>query len=202
MHGITILVCAFFVTAAVVVETFFNTNGDVDLLNATIMVSTLTYYLFLYRESKQVDILTGLFNREACYRDLEKMSRSITGIIQFDINGLKYLNDNYGHEEGDKCIITVGNAIQKSLNKSMYAYRMGGDEFITIVNDSNEAEILKTLYSFKEIIEKTDYHCSVGYAYRGNEQISIDDLIKEAEKKMYLDKNEFYKNANFERRKI
>lgn len=202
MHGITIFACAILTTAAVVVESFFNPDGTVEVLNATIMVSTLTYYLFLYKETVQIDGLSNLFNRDAYYRDYPKLSRSAMGVIQFDVNGLKHLNDNFGHEEGDRCISTIGSLINKSMSRSMYGYRMGGDEFLVVAIKASEESLAKMTEEFREGLAKTDYHCSLGYAAKGNADLSLDELIKEAEKKMYAEKSEFYKNAPFERRKV
>lgn len=202
IHGITLLVCAAFVTTAVVIETFFNGNGDIDLLNATIMVSTITYFLFLYKESMQVDTLTNIFNRETYYRDYARMSKTAIGIIQFDINGLKYINDNFGHEEGDKCISSIAKMISKSIDNSMYPYRMGGDEFLVIINKGDEESIINTVTKFKELLAKTEYYCSVGYAFKTDNSVSFDDLIKEAEKYMYSEKEKFYRDSPFERRRV
>lgn len=200
-HGISLLICLVFVVTAVVIETFFNDNGDIIILNTTIAVSTMIYYLFLYMERTQVDTLTGLFNRETYYHDILKMNESATGVIQFDMNGLKYINDNYGHLEGDKALATIANVIVKSVNRNMYAYRLGGDEYIVIANNCPEDEIKKTIDKFKYLLSATAYRCSIGYAYRSDKNQSFTDLLKEAEKKMYEDKAEFYKTAKIERRK-
>ena len=200
-HGIIIMVCAVFVTAAVLIETFAPGSGDIEILNATIMVSTMTYYLYLFKRSVQIDTTTGLFNRETFYRDLPRMTRSISGIIHYDINGLKYINDNFGHDEGDKCISTIADNIVDSIKKDMYAYRLGGDEFIVVVNRSDEQAVIDCVNDFKERMSKTKYYCSVGYAYKKDSDTPSDELIKEAEQNMYQDKAEFYKNAPFDRRK-
>lgn len=200
-HGVTILSCSLFVVLAVVIESFFNPNGDIELLNNTIAVSALVYYLYLYIERTQIDTLTGLFNRETYYHDVEKMDRSITGVIQFDMNGLKYINDNYGHLEGDKALSTIAQVISKAAKRNMYVYRLGGDEYIILCHNGTEEDIIETVARFKELIGKTEYHCSYGYSYRSkNKEVTITDLLKEAEKKMYEDKERFYKNASFERR--
>lgn len=201
-HGITILLCAIFVIAAVVIESFFDSNDDIYLLNTTTAVCAMFYYLYLYIEKSQVDTLTNLFNRETYYHDVEKMDKSITGVIQFDMNGLKYINDNYGHHEGDKALSEIANMILKSSTRKMYAYRLGGDEFLILAIDSDEKAIIETVNRFKESISLTSYHCSIGYSYRNNKNQPIDDLLKDAEVKMYKDKAEFYKNSNIERRKV
>lgn len=199
-HGIAILICALFVVGAVVIE-MTDSTGNIELLNLVIVSGTLVYYLFLYMESTQIDTLTGLFNRETYYRDSRKMGESATGVIQYDMNGLKYINDNFGHLEGDKALAAIATLITRSAKRNMYAYRLGGDEFTVIVNSSNEEEIRESIAKFKELLSKTPYHCSIGYAYRGKEKVGFIDLIKTAEAKMYQDKEEFYKNAEFERRK-
>ena len=200
-HGITILTCAVFVILSVVIESFFS-SGDVEVLNTTIAVSTMIYYLYLYIERNQIDTLTNCFTRETYYHDLPKMERNITGIIQFDMNGLKYLNDSFGHAEGDRALSTIGSIIISCAKRKMYVYRLGGDEFLLLANNYSEEELLDTIDSFKEKLSKTQYHCSVGYSYRHtSSDISIDDMLKDSERKMYEDKAEYYKDANIERRK-
>ena len=190
-HAIGSLVCALFIILAVVIETFFNNNADIYLLNSTVAVTALEYYLFLYTEQTQIDSLTGIFNRETLFIDIDRMGRSITGIIEFDMNGLKYLNDNFGHAEGDKGLKTITDIAKKAAKSNMYIYRVGGDEFAILAVGCTEADIQETINQFTEELKKTPYYCSVGYAYRGNSNMSFAELNKEAEKKMYKAKGEF-----------
>ena len=129
------------------------------------------------------------------------MSKSLTGVIQFDLNGLKFINDNYGHFEGDKALSTVADLISKNATKTMYAYRLGGDEYIILALNCPEEVILETIRRFKEDLSKTSYHCSTGYSYCKDGSVDPIEMVKEAEKKMYEDKEEFYKTAEFDRRK-
>ena len=200
-NAIIILVCSSLIVACVLVETFLNPGGDVHLLNTAIAVCLMFYYLFLYIESAKYDPLTGLFNRATYYQDFVKMERSATGLIQFDMNGLKYFNDVFGHEEGDKALITIAEVIKQRCNKHMYAYRLGGDEFIVIVDGPNEEAVNKIINEMKEDLANTKYSCSIGYAYRQNKGMTLDELTKEAEKNMYIAKEEFYKTSKIERRK-
>ena len=201
-HAVGSLVCALFIVLAVIFETFLNDNAEVYLINSTVAVTALEYYIFLYTEQTQVDSLTGLFNRETFFLDLDRMGRSITGVIELDMNGLKYLNDNFGHTEGDKALKTITDILKKAAKRNMYLYRIGGDEFIVLATDCTEEDIKDSIKQFTEELKKTSYYCSVGYAYRGHSNMTIDALNKEAEKKMYLEKDEFYKNSPFERRII
>ena len=83
----------------------------------------------------------------------------------------------------------------------MYAYRLGGDEFIVLAVNENEEKIMKFISGFKEELGTTKYYCSIGYACKNEEVDTIDKMYKLSEERMYQDKAEFYKTAEFERRK-
>lgn len=199
--GVGLILCGLFVIASVVIETFLNDDGNVYLLNATIGVSTLTYYVFTIMERSKIDALTGLYSRASYYQDHPRMEKSLTGVIQFDLNGLKYINDNFGHLEGDKALGTISNIILNNVKSRMYAYRLGGDEFMILINDTKEEAIIEMINNIKDELSKTEYYCSIGFAYRKDANTSIESITKEAEQKMYQDKEEFYKNSNIERRR-
>ncbi|MBR0294917.1 MAG: GGDEF domain-containing protein [Bacilli bacterium] len=197
-HGLTIITCTIFVVAEVIIESFFNANGDIHILPTTIALSAMVYY---FTERAQIDTLTGLFNRETYYHDVDRMGKSVNGVIQFDMNGLKYINDTFGHIEGDNALSTIAHIITKSAKRNMYAYRLGGDEFILLAINSSDAQLNEVIEKFKTKINETKYHCSISYAFRDNRSLDVEELLKEAEKKMYEDKAEFYKNSSIERRK-
>lgn len=196
-----VLVCAAVVSLATIIETFFDEEGNLEILPTAIAASTVFFYLFLYERSTQIDILTGLLNRATYFDDFSKLRREITGIIQLDMNGLKYLNDNFGHLEGDKGLVRIAEAISNNVTRKMYAYRLGGDEFIILAINENHENIKNFITKFKEELKTTNYYCSIGYAYRTKECDDINKMFKRSEEKMYLDKAEFYKTANIERRK-
>ena len=200
-HGITIIICAAFVIIAVAVESIFS-NKDIQLLNVTIAVGALFYYLFLYSERSRCDPLTGLFNRETYYYDLNKMNKSINAVIQLDMNGLKWINDNQGHTAGDEALMTIGGICEKNAKRNVYAYRLGGDEFTILAVNYDEARIQRIIDEIKDDLAKTSYYCSIGYAIKehGSDE-TVDQLLRRAEEEMYKDKEEFYKDAKFERRK-
>ena len=202
IDAVGIIICAGVVAIATIFETFLNENGNVYLLPASIATGTVFYYLFLYERSNKIDVLTGLFNRVSYYDDLPKLSKEISGIIQLDMNGLKYLNDHFGHEEGDNGLKRVAEAIENNITRKMYAYRLGGDEFVVLAINETEEKILKFISDFKEEISSTSYYCSIGYACKDKKTKNIDDMLKLSEVRMYEDKSEFYKNTSkFERRK-
>ena len=193
--------CAGVVSLAAVVETFFNESGDIVLLPSSIAICTVFYYLFLYERRNKIDVLTGLFNRASYFDDFEKSKKDITGVVQLDMNGLKYLNDNYGHVEGDNGLKRIASAISNNITRKMYAYRVGGDEFVVIAINESEEQVLNFISKFKEELKTTKYYCSIGYACRSEENDDIDKMLKLSEERMYLDKAEFYKSSEIERRK-
>ena len=199
--AISIFVCAGVVSLATIIETFLNEAGDITLLPTSIAACTVFYYLFLYERNNKIDVLTGLFNRATYFDDFAKLSKDITGIVQLDMNGLKYLNDNLGHLEGDKGLKTIAKAISNNVTRKMYAYRLGGDEFIVLAVNESEEKIMNFISSFKKELEGTNYFCSIGYAYKNEECNDIDKMLKLSEERMYIDKAEFYKTAKIERRK-
>ena len=199
--AISILVCGFVVFLAAMIETFFNEEGDIDLLPTSIAACTVFYYLFLYERSNKIDVLTGLFNRATYFDDFSKVSKDVTGIIQLDMNGLKYLNDNLGHLEGDKGLKSIAKAINNNITRKMYAYRLGGDEFIVLAINESEEKIMTFISNFKKELDGTSYFCSIGYAYKNEECNDIEKMLKLSEERMYADKAEFYRTAKIERRK-
>ena len=200
-HSLSILFCAAIIVVAVVVETFFNGDGNINLLTTTIAICVVFYYLFLYAERMQYSVLTGLLNRTAYFADIRKMSKDVTGVIQVDMNGLKYWNDNFGHLEGDLALKTISDILRRSCTRRMYAYRLGGDEFTILAVKEDEERLIETIHRIKNGLAKTKYRCSIGSSYRRDNETTFDALVKEAEKRMYEDKAEFYKNSKIERRR-
>jgi diguanylate cyclase len=90
----------------------------------------------LMRRLAYRDSLTGLGNRLALARDQEALlsrRNGCIGIVQMDINGLKLVNDHYGHEEGDALIVRAANAIRAAFDEFGTSYRIGGDEFMSLL---------------------------------------------------------------------
>ncbi len=149
------------------------------------------------------DSLTGLFNRTY----LTKLDYSATNftVFSFDIDKLKYVNDTFGHSEGDKLIIKVTAIIKKCFDESDIIIRMGGDEFIAVVEncDAKRAEnirklLLDELYKINQERVHDDYTIcfSIGYAVSRDCNCNLKALIKEADLMMYREKNEKKKTAH------
>ena len=85
------------------------------------------------------DVMTGLLNRQGYVKERERLQREKEGIstfVMFDVNNLKQMNDNYGHDLGDELIKTAAKIIDDTFGKIGKTFRMGGDEFFVITEHS------------------------------------------------------------------
>ena len=196
LEGISLLICSIAVIVAAILGTLRITR---NLLNTTIAISTVFYYLFLTQQQNKKDPLTGLYNRQSYYKDTLKYVKQVDAVIQIDMNGLKYINDTQGHEEGDKALIAVASAITKFAGKSTFSYRLGGDEFIVLMMNADKKIVSRFVEDVGDFLAEGNYPCAIGYALRENGE-TIGDLVTKAETFMYQQKNEFYKNSTIERR--
>ncbi len=196
--ALAVLTCCLFVIVAVLLETF---QVAQNLLNTIIAVSCVFYYLYIYVQYVRKDALTGLFDRKTFFTDIKRFDRKINAVAEIDMNGLKRINDTYGHEAGDVALKKVAEIIDSCLKKNMYSYRVGGDEFAIVAIDATEEDINEVTNTIKDRSKETKYDVSVGFAFTQNKDTHASELIKEADKKMYQDKEEFYKNSNIDRRR-
>lgn len=142
-----------------------------------------------------VDELTQLGNRRAYNRALKDVVASCMGVIYFDINNLKTINDTMGHSAGDKMITTVAGILKQLFNDCVY--RIGGDEFVVLLNSKDEKKIADFITTFKNKIadlnmEATDgicYDTACGYCV-SKKGLSVEDIQRIAEERMYADKQE------------
>lgn len=154
------------------------------------------------KDATRLDLLTGMQNRNAYERDIYSIARECKtslGCVYIDVNGLKHINDNYGHEKGDAMLKTVADTIKKYYG-SDHSYRIGGDEFIIFVPDPQFYEIKGKSDRFLSEIESLDYHAAVGWKIHEIDDLSMKLLVEEAENFMVEKKVEFYKQADFDRR--
>ena len=195
--SIVLFVCSFFALSAVILESL---SVSTNLLNVTIALSCLFYYLYLYVQHTKRDALTGCFDRKSFYRDVEKFGKSINGVVNIDMNGLKLINDKQGHNEGDKAIYVISQVIEKYAKKNSYVYRLGGDEFTILFVNCTLEDVKGTVSDIKEGLKETKFTASIGFAYSEDKSLTIEELAKLADEQMYLDKENFYKSGKMERR--
>lgn len=147
-----------------------------------------------------IDTLTGAYNRGIGLTFLDneintiRRNSSLFSVCYIDINKLKYVNDNFGHSEGDELIVAVCNLIREIISENDILCRLGGDEFIILFPNRKKEEaeeVLKTIISnINKSNESKSKPYSISFSY-GIIQVSpdncesIDDIIKQADAKMY-----------------
>jgi diguanylate cyclase (GGDEF)-like protein len=150
------------------------------------------------------DVMTGLLNRRSGLElldkvfNLSKINDEKFVICFVDVDKLKLVNDTFGHEEGDKLLINVGKILRKSIRKTDFVIRMGGDEFLVVFPKTTMKEANIAWYRICRRIEQTNkysdnYKISLSHGfYEYNKEIhkemSINDLIKKADAEMYKKK--------------
>ncbi len=165
-----------------------------------ISIALYVYYVFLILQVTKKDALTGLLNRQAYYADLDNDPEDISALVSIDLNGLKKINDTYGHEAGDEALSAVSDCLFRSLKNGQSGYRIGGDEFMIICRLNSLNEVTELVERIQNAVSETNYKCSVGYSYSEKGEKSIDDLKKESDAMMYQEKVKFYRNSGEDRR--
>ena len=159
------------------------------------------------RTRAYIDSMTGVKNKTAYMEKRSKLIDDITSgsadfsVVITDINGLKSINDNYGHEEGDRVIIDAAGFL-KVVFGERYVYRIGGDEFIVIMESVDARTIEERFMTLDHVLEhfnsyEKDYEVelalSKGYAiYDPNCDKEFRDVFKRADAAMYEDKRRYY----------
>ncbi len=149
------------------------------------------------------DPLTGLLNRRGFYQSAARLIRKLnrTGgravIFSVDMDGLKDINDNYGHNEGDKAIKAVANALLKCAGKDDIVSRFGGDEF-TVMSEDDDGEYVESFgdrvtTALNEFCRRARlvYPVVVSVGYLGSRFSTVeglDECIRLADEKMYEQK--------------
>jgi diguanylate cyclase (GGDEF)-like protein len=139
------------------------------------------------------DQLTGIYNRrffeEVLSRIDEERSLPLT-IVMGDVNGLKLVNDSFGHAMGDELLKKVVEVMKKGCRNGDIVARLAGDEFVILLpkTDVNEArQIIKKIkaLALKENVDSVDISISFGYETKTNKEEKIEDILKKAEDHMY-----------------
>lgn len=139
----------------------------------------------------EMDQMTHLYNRNKYIQMVQEYFPKVekVAVLFWDINGLKTANDSIGHDAGDYIITVIAKTIFKIVGTNRFAYRVGGDEFVMIIENPKEKEIETLLEEWNHNMQsmnmssKIPLSASVGYAVgRGSD---IEELIKEADNMMY-----------------
>ena len=157
--------------------------------------------LVYYEKFANTDMLTGALNRnayEAKLKELVAEGAELSGYSAalFDLNGLKHINDNFGHEHGDDAIKRCYDLIVEAFgNQQENCYRIGGDEFVVIA--SGETDIRQQMEKFEDLVEKAQeglefpFDVASGYAeFDAAQDKDLQDTIKRSDAMMYQNKKE------------
>lgn len=156
--------------------------------------------IFLERQSF-VDQLTSVKNRNAFERMLSGATPKgkPVGMVVADVNGLKFANDNFGHTAGDKLIRTSANALAEVFGRER-TYRVGGDEFMVVLEDWYEDEIVAGVQKVRAILERDGASMSIGMKFSERFDGDFNTLMECADEEMYKDKNAYYERTGKDRR--
>ena len=201
-----------------------------DIISSFIVVSigigaTLIVYISSYDRQKrlleaqgrelirmmQTDELTGLYNRRAYYEvaniyEEDEVNHTLV-IVAMDVNGLKYVNDNLGHAEGDELIQAAAKAMDEAFSDYGKIFRTGGDEFIALLNCSKQ-EYDGLSHKFIEAINNANGESPVELSiatgivrWAEHEDKSFKEIELLADKLMYTNKSAYYIETGKDRRK-
>ena len=190
------------VILGVVIQAFF---VEISITWTSIAISVAGIMTALKNEIIFTDCLTGLYNRvylEFLHkRACNKKDCWVSGIM-IDLNGFKQINDNYGHAEGDLALCIVADLLRKSFSEYGVVTRYAGDEFVIILNTTDDQLIQKIIKSAKKNFvtenEKNDkpyqLSASMGYAITNLSNETIDDFMNRIDEQMYQDKMKYYEH--------
>ena len=152
----------------------------------------------------RTDLLTGVNNRNYYENRLQKypeMCTSSLACVYADVNGLHEMNNRDGHLAGDAMLREVAETMLKCFGQE-HTYRIGGDEFIAFRVDGQPENLPAEIDRMNLSLSKKGYHVSFGLAVRGKAQgeLNMDEIVNEAEVKMFAAKREFYRRSENDRR--
>lgn len=143
--------------------------------------------------------VAGVHNKKALEKKLQELQEKDDtfdlGIMMFDLNDLKKVNDHYGHEQGDVFIKTFASYLTRILTENSFLARYGGDEFVIVEENTTLQKLERMNCKLQKLIDAYNQRAehpisyAVGYevSYR-NHYYLVPDLIRTADEKMYEDK--------------
>ena len=181
----------------------------IKLLQNMLEEVTKKYDYFILKQDQMIkhtyematkDKLTGLYNRqyleEYSQQALDRMQRhkNVLILVFMDIDNFKYVNDTFGHDEGDSVLKEVSKIFQDNFRKYDVVVRYGGDEFIVLLEETIYDEVsIKTLLEkivqrVEESLFKFKISASYGCATAPKEAQELQKLISIADERMYAHK--------------
>lgn len=186
----------------------------IALIWVSVALGLTSLYINLQNEATLIDSLTKLYNREYLLRYLNESihkynhQKLLCGMM-IDINSFKYINDTYGHLEGDFVIESVGSILMKEVGKNGIASRYGGDEFIIVKTFDKKEEIQELKNEIIKDINEFNHHhtlpyevaLSIGIGIYQESFHDVDEFLRSIDKKMYNEKTKYYSTRQHDRRR-
>lgn len=175
-------------------------NDKGEIMGIVGLINNVTDRIILQKQLEayaQTDIMTGLYNRRYLEYWLEnevKPHKFPISIISADCDGLKIINDTYGHYAGDELIRRSALIFKTDTPENAVVFRMGGDEFLIILPNTDEENarkcVEKMMNTAKDVkIKGADLSISYGISTVENNKEDLMDAVKIADKNMYSEKD-------------
>ena len=144
---------------------------------------------------KYIDVLTSLKNRNYLNDNIDAWDESLVypqGIVIVDLNNIAYINDNYGHAEGDKVIKEAANILIKTQISNTEIIRTNGNEFLIYMVGYDEKQVVSYIRKLSKDLKDLshDFGAAIGYSIITDEIKTVDDAINEATMDMKNNKQE------------
>jgi diguanylate cyclase (GGDEF)-like protein/putative nucleotidyltransferase with HDIG domain len=160
-------------------------------------------------DSATSDFLTGLPNARALSMHLDhelarcRRENSTVAVLECDLNGFKEVNDRYGHLAGDRVLKIFANSMREVCREYDYTARMGGDEFLIVAPNMSPDAVKEramllnamALRASREVCGKDILSISLGAAFYPNDGLDAEQLLTEADRRMYKAKHTHYGSA-------
>lgn len=171
-------------------------NNEHEVIGITRNISTARIASERIEYLSYHDQLTGLYNRRFFEDELQRLdvARNLPlCIMMADVNGLKLINDSFGHLMGDQLLKRVAIVLKEACRQDGFVARMGGDEFVILVPNSNALQtelLVERIHkmSANEKVGSMDLSISLGWEVKYTEHEEIREVLKRAENKMYKNK--------------
>ena len=183
-RGIITLSCSVAVIIATIIESFFNPDGNISVLNTAISLSAIVYYLYLISEKTDLDEVSGLYNKDRYLQDVEIRQYTIRGLAIISLNLLDD-SDTKNIEYNNRIIRESASILLRCINRRMVVYRFSENEFLLLAKDDEE-KVNEIINKYDLKMKEKNYLYSVGIAFKKDEKDPIYRLINEAENTVRL----------------